>query len=242
MDPLKASRVPKIKGINLSLAWRDRINNLKGCYECSQRRIDCDRTEPVCSKCVGRGLQCSGLGVRYRFRSDVARRKSIIKNGKRRCRQRLCSISDSNVADCGQTAEFEHTKDTVDSATDDGCDCSLTPATEISRLSYLEHDATVTKMGGTCSPPGNAAYSDSVQMLARQVLRQNIISMPSVVLSHSTKPLARFVLHYCKCPDIQFSHADPWQFHATLHRNSFQSMTITMDGDVWCCQSRSMTR
>lgn len=40
-----------------------------GCYECSQRRIDCDRTEPSCNKCSSRGLSCSGFGVKYRFRN-----------------------------------------------------------------------------------------------------------------------------------------------------------------------------
>ncbi|KAB8271335.1 hypothetical protein BDV30DRAFT_149298 [Aspergillus minisclerotigenes] len=39
-----------------------------GCYECSQRRIHCDRVQPCCGKCASRGIPCSGLGVRYRFR------------------------------------------------------------------------------------------------------------------------------------------------------------------------------
>lgn len=38
-----------------------------GCYQCSQRRIHCDRTQPSCGKCVSRGILCSGFGVRYRF-------------------------------------------------------------------------------------------------------------------------------------------------------------------------------
>ena len=42
-----------------------------GCHECSQRRINCDRGQPECSKCVARGIQCSGLGIRYRFNHDV---------------------------------------------------------------------------------------------------------------------------------------------------------------------------
>lgn len=44
-----------------------------GCYNCSQRRINCDRGEP-CQKCIKKGLQCSGLGIRYRFNDGVASR------------------------------------------------------------------------------------------------------------------------------------------------------------------------
>ncbi|KAF9887403.1 hypothetical protein FE257_010258 [Aspergillus nanangensis] len=50
---------------------------VKGCYECSQRRISCDRTQPQCEKCVQKGLQCSGLGVRYRFNNGVAARGKL---------------------------------------------------------------------------------------------------------------------------------------------------------------------
>lgn len=41
-----------------------------GCYECSQRRVNCDKAEPVCGKCQSRGIACSGYGIRYRFRRD----------------------------------------------------------------------------------------------------------------------------------------------------------------------------
>ncbi|KAL1874765.1 hypothetical protein VTK73DRAFT_184 [Phialemonium thermophilum] len=52
----------------------------RGCYECSQRRINCDRTEPSCEKCIAKGIECSGMGgKRDRFRNafcpDLARRK-----------------------------------------------------------------------------------------------------------------------------------------------------------------------
>lgn len=50
------------------------VPKTKGCYECSQRRIHCDRTQPQCAKCLARGLACSGLGIRYRFNHDVIRR------------------------------------------------------------------------------------------------------------------------------------------------------------------------
>ncbi|KFH42154.1 Acriflavine sensitivity control protein acr-like protein [Hapsidospora chrysogenum ATCC 11550] len=51
---------------------RPYVPKIKGCYECSQRRIDCDRTGPSCNKCSSRGLSCSGFGVKYRFRNGFA--------------------------------------------------------------------------------------------------------------------------------------------------------------------------
>ncbi|KAH7133165.1 fungal-specific transcription factor domain-containing protein [Dactylonectria estremocensis] len=47
---------------------------VKGCYECSQRRISCDRASPQCGKCSFKGLQCSGLGIRHRFNDGIAAR------------------------------------------------------------------------------------------------------------------------------------------------------------------------
>ncbi|KAF2156499.1 hypothetical protein K461DRAFT_97047 [Myriangium duriaei CBS 260.36] len=46
---------------------RPYVRKTKGCYPCSRRRIHCDRTEPSCNKCVARGLQCTGLGLRIKF-------------------------------------------------------------------------------------------------------------------------------------------------------------------------------
>lgn len=45
----------------------------RGCFQCSRRRIVCDRTEPSCAKCAKKGIECSGLG-RIRFVVGVARR------------------------------------------------------------------------------------------------------------------------------------------------------------------------
>lgn len=45
----------------------------RGCFQCSRRRIVCDRTEPSCLKCAKKNIECSGLG-RIRFAEGVARR------------------------------------------------------------------------------------------------------------------------------------------------------------------------
>ncbi|KAH7148348.1 hypothetical protein EDB81DRAFT_868700 [Dactylonectria macrodidyma] len=53
---------------------RPYVPKTKGCHECSQRRIHCDRAEPQCKKCTQKGLKCSGLGIRHRFNDGVAAR------------------------------------------------------------------------------------------------------------------------------------------------------------------------
>ncbi|KAF4981841.1 hypothetical protein FZEAL_2420 [Fusarium zealandicum] len=50
---------------------------VKGCYECARRRIDCDRQQPECRKCIGKGLQCTGLGKVYRFTNSLATRGKL---------------------------------------------------------------------------------------------------------------------------------------------------------------------
>lgn len=47
-----------------------------GCHNCSQRRINCDRNSP-CQKCVKKGIECCGLGIRYRFSNGVASRGKL---------------------------------------------------------------------------------------------------------------------------------------------------------------------
>ncbi|KAJ5721947.1 uncharacterized protein N7483_009881 [Penicillium malachiteum] len=48
-------------------------SKIKGCFQCSKRRIICDRAEPTCNKCRKKGIECSGLG-RIRFSNGVAQR------------------------------------------------------------------------------------------------------------------------------------------------------------------------
>lgn len=72
MTRRKRPYVPKTKGASREERWRigGRIFTdipRSGCYQCSQRRIHCDRTQPSCGKCVSKGILCSGFGVRYRF-------------------------------------------------------------------------------------------------------------------------------------------------------------------------------
>ncbi|KAJ1327366.1 transcriptional activator protein UGA3 [Microdochium nivale] len=46
---------------------------VKGCFQCSARRIDCDLGQPECAKCLRKGIECSGL-ARIRFASGLVSR------------------------------------------------------------------------------------------------------------------------------------------------------------------------
>lgn len=68
---------PKIRGLLLlhftsSILWLTLLST--GCYNCSQRRVSCDRATPQCQKCVNAGLPCPGLGPRIRFVHGIASR------------------------------------------------------------------------------------------------------------------------------------------------------------------------
>ncbi|KAH0843379.1 hypothetical protein AYO21_09937 [Fonsecaea monophora] len=47
---------------------------LIGCHNCSRRRIKCDQSRPKCNKCLRKGLDCPGYGIRYRFNDGIASR------------------------------------------------------------------------------------------------------------------------------------------------------------------------
>ncbi|KAH7356371.1 fungal-specific transcription factor domain-containing protein [Pyrenochaeta sp. MPI-SDFR-AT-0127] len=57
----------------------------RGCFQCSRRRIICDKGQPSCTKCINKGIECSGLG-RIRFAKGVARRGRL----------KDCKIPDAN--------------------------------------------------------------------------------------------------------------------------------------------------
>ncbi|RAK90748.1 C6 zinc finger domain protein [Aspergillus costaricaensis CBS 115574] len=48
----------------------------RGCFQCSKRRIVCDRGEPTCFKCQKKGIECSGSG-RFRFSPGLATRGKL---------------------------------------------------------------------------------------------------------------------------------------------------------------------
>ncbi|RAK81991.1 Zn(II)2Cys6 transcription factor [Aspergillus fijiensis CBS 313.89] len=54
----------------------DQSAKSRGCFQCTKRRIVCDRAEPTCQKCLKKGIECSGLG-RFRFGNGVATRGKL---------------------------------------------------------------------------------------------------------------------------------------------------------------------
>ncbi|KAL0934474.1 uncharacterized protein CTRU02_211273 [Colletotrichum truncatum] len=62
---------------------RKYVPKVKGCYECSQRRIDCDGTKPSCTKCTTRGISCSGFGPTYKFLDGFSSRRKSSSAGNR---------------------------------------------------------------------------------------------------------------------------------------------------------------
>lgn len=72
----------------------------QGCFQCSRRRIICDKGEPSCTKCIKKGIDCSGLG-RIRFAEGVARRGRL----------KDCKIPDTSIV------SFQDVRDTLPTTT-----------------------------------------------------------------------------------------------------------------------------
>jgi hypothetical protein len=49
-----------------------------GCGSCKRRKVKCDNTRPVCTRCLKAGIECPGFGQRVRFVDENSRiRRSI---------------------------------------------------------------------------------------------------------------------------------------------------------------------
>ncbi|VUC22748.1 unnamed protein product [Clonostachys rosea] len=73
-----------VSGSTMGRRKRQYIPKVKGCYECSKRRINCDRTEPDCQKCISKGLSCSGLGQGYTFVDGFSSGRSVTRKSRER--------------------------------------------------------------------------------------------------------------------------------------------------------------
>ncbi|KAJ6031114.1 hypothetical protein N7540_001846 [Penicillium herquei] len=56
---------------------RLRIAGKKGCSTCTKRRINCDRGQPSCQKCLKKGLTCPGYGPKLRWAGGAAVRGDL---------------------------------------------------------------------------------------------------------------------------------------------------------------------
>ena len=80
---------------------------VSGCYECSQRRVDCDRSLPTCFKCLRKGIDCSGFG-QYRF--VTSRRNSTQRRTRNASQQLAHSGREYHGATPGDTVEDVQTQ------------------------------------------------------------------------------------------------------------------------------------
>ena len=120
-----------------------------GCYECSQRRIDCDRTEPSCRKCDSKSLSCSGFGpVKFRFRDGLARGSK--KSGERRYWRMMASGGSDVSAPCcidsnNTTQGVQSRRETPENTDDCGPNASGTSSEYTSpRGTWCSSDGTAT--------------------------------------------------------------------------------------------------
>ncbi|KAF4963206.1 hypothetical protein FSARC_8784 [Fusarium sarcochroum] len=88
---------------------RPYVPKVKGCHQCSRRRIHCDRTDPECKKCFAKGIRCTGLGIRLRFcfgcePDDVRRKHSTRDDGSLMWTP---NFSSNNIDDTTTTGEID---------------------------------------------------------------------------------------------------------------------------------------
>lgn len=64
--------------------WELTNHACPGCRSCSRRRINCDRTQPRCRKCVRDNLECYGFDGSYRWitASSTPRPRSIARSSR----------------------------------------------------------------------------------------------------------------------------------------------------------------
>ena len=143
-----------------------------GCHQCSQRRINCDKKEPGCDKCVAKGLECSGYGgQRFRFRNGFGlKKKSVTATTNQPVRRLDMSTSlpgDDQVPDRGSDIEVL-AKEPL-SAASSSQELQQNEATDPSAFSVISLDSGLT---------------DS----------------PSALNLDHISPWKRYLVKHCKCP------------------------------------------
>lgn len=196
----------------------------RGCFQCSRRRISCDRAQPSCLKCVKKGIACSGLG-RIRFLGAVASRGRF---------------KDCKVPRVGEEEDKEH----VDESS------SAKEATQLSinKPGELRDDA-----GITLSPPthgttvvGNGTPTEEIHRGCDAVVtayhhRYHIVPWVAPI-----EPTSRMLFSYCMtfC-EFSFSLRRPLitaQSPMSSHQSWSCLMTPRMATDRWCFQWHSTTK
>lgn len=162
------------------------MTNLIGCYECSQRRIHCDNSQPICHKCTLRGIECSGYGVRYRFKTASRDSKKI---GLTR-ESNYDKEATANHSPLGLRRNLDpatcHTEDRNVILGDEYCWSSTN-----SRASDLSTRVTCRKKG---------FEPDPIELTGRPLEELTIreAAAPRNLMFESQKPWMQYLLNYCK--------------------------------------------
>lgn len=203
-------------------AYRPKI---KGCYECSQRRISCDRATPQCQKCASRGIECSGLGIRHRFNNGIAARgkwagKTAPCVDEYGARSHLASITDMSRRETAlhldsqeaskderllETANlpitFQHYSSTTDVAEPTRSvqlvSCEDVLAEEITSRVYANSDDLSIESLGECDELSVAKVNPIHHNIHSLIYPAHMISQPS---PSSGSPWERLLLLHCLSP------------------------------------------
>lgn len=176
-----------MRGDSVLLA-RALVDYSAGCYQCSRRRIDCDRAEPSCKKCLDRNLHCSGLGIRYRFADDVT--------AKNKTCQRWC-LHSQQADECSNHEKFEAS--TLTKLTEYPHNGYLSARLQFNYSNLERHDPACPTFRDNRSPNYNTtdqeAASIDVNLSTMSCRRGDRHSINTIALD---SPMEQYLLLYCR--------------------------------------------
>lgn len=82
------------------------------CRQCTKRRIKCDKGTPQCSKCIKKGIECSGVGKTYHFvQNSTPSTVETFLSDKHRTRQGETHVLDAATSDVSSSSLQLHSED-----------------------------------------------------------------------------------------------------------------------------------
>ncbi|KAH8810879.1 hypothetical protein F5884DRAFT_261958 [Xylogone sp. PMI_703] len=178
------------------------VPKIKGCHECSQRRIHCDGRRPSCDKCASRMIPCSGFGIRYRFSDDVTSKSKKIKHVDISCHDQ-------------QTQLYSHPREIYSDQSSHTSPISNSPCPEDSD----SH----TSSPGQCNRIPMSVNIDGTHMLGEDTLVEGGLRQPSGSMD------GRIVTSN---PARSLSLVEPWkEFLLNYYSDRIASEMVVIDGN-----------
>lgn len=179
--------------------WTESSYRCPGCYQCSQRRIHCDRNMPECQKCLSKGIVCSGLGIRYRFIGDVASKRSH-KNIPPKCARPISSYYHGQDAEHQDTSYslLDHWDEVSTNSTNDTA-CDTWSSGDFDIYNYAYHHPNIEDCIDHVTPENGCASNPSV----RYFEDEDVIEESDYIRITHLDAISSFqvsVLDHCKCP------------------------------------------